>query len=130
MKLFLSFNLLWMIGIMTNCTKPGSSTLYYYDWKAMGVKAPSVLPELEYKSVKFTIKELERVEPFESPKVLAPYNISMMFDTLIRGNIDGREATIQTSSELLKQNPPLSPGTVLALSIGKKTPAHVYSLGE
>src|SRR5690606_20094494 len=84
-------------GLVTGaCMKNEPIVLSFYDWVSLGTKAPSVLPEVKYDTKLFHVEKIERVKPFPSPPVLAPYNVSMDFDTIVHGTLDGKPAVVQT----------------------------------
>lgn len=102
--------------------------MYYYDWKLVGVKAPSVLPEVERDQVEFALTEMASIPAVESPAVLAPYNVTQSFDTVLRGKVNGKSTEIFTDKKLVVAIADVKPGTVLVLEVGKKNPQHVFSI--
>src|SRR4051812_4187606 len=108
------------------CTKEGSmKKLYYYDWPKIGIKAPSVIGEIEYDTLAFTVDQAREVKPHQSPAVLAPYNVKMDFNLEVTGTLDGKPAVLETASSLLKSSD-LKKGMVLELSVGKRQSQNVY----
>lgn len=109
---------------------PSGGAMYYYDWKAMGVRAPSVLPEISYDTVEFSLTAVQPIPEIESPPVLAPYNITMPLNRVLKGTIGGKATEIFTDQKLAAPLADAKAGTILVLQVGKKNPAHVYSIGR
>lgn len=110
------------------CTKKTEEMeMYYLDWVGLGARAPSVLPEIERETVNFTVSKVSKVPEFDSPAVLAPYNVKMKLDTVIEGLVGGAPRKLSAPSALIAKKGDLS-GKTIRLTVGKTKREYVYEI--